>query len=65
MSGRGYARNFVKEIKTLMEIDNEITRWSRDTVEGRKFTKSCDRVEAKHTASSFFHGAPVHSDRIS
>jgi hypothetical protein len=50
------------EIKTLMEIDNEITRWSRDTAEGRKFTRSCDRVEAKHTASSFFHGAPVVQD---
>ena len=31
-------------------------------VEGRKFTKSCDRVEAKHTASSFFHGAPIIQD---
>jgi hypothetical protein len=47
------------EIKTFIDIDNEIIRWSRDTVEGRKFTKSCDRVEARHTASSFFHGAPI------
>jgi hypothetical protein len=47
------------DIKTFIDIDNEIIRWSRDTVEGRKFTKSCDRVEARHTASSFFHGAPI------
>ena len=30
------------EIVTFIEIDDEIIRWSRDTVEGRKFTNSCD-----------------------
>ena len=47
------------EIVTFIEIDDEIIRWSRDTVEGRKITNSCDKVEAKHTASSFFHGHPI------
>ena len=41
------------EIKTFIDIDNEIIRWSRDTVKGRKFTKSCDRVEAKHQRPVF------------
>ena len=45
-----------------MQIDDEITRWSRDSVEGRKFTKSCDKVEAKHTTASLFHGAPALRD---
>ena len=47
------------EIVTFIEIDDEIIRWSRDTVEGRKITNSCDKVEAKHTALSFFHEHPI------
>ena len=30
------------DIVTFIQIDDEIIRWSRDTVEGRKFTNSCD-----------------------
>ena len=35
-------------------MDDEIQRWSRETVEGRKFYNNCDKAEAKYTTSSLF-----------
>merc|ERR1712008_656032 len=32
--------------------DDEIQRWSRETVEGREFFKACDKTEATHATSS-------------
>lgn len=50
------------DIQTLQQIDNEILRWSRDIVVGRKFTKASGELEAKHTASSFYHDTPIVQD---
>ena len=49
-----------QNIQTLIQIDNKIIRWSRDTVDWRKFTNACDKIEAKHTAFYFcFSGLPI------
>ena len=39
-------------IVTQQQVDDEIQRWSRETIEGRKFFKSCYRPETTHTTSS-------------
>ena len=41
-------------IITQQQVDDEIQRWSRETVEGRKFYKNCDKAEATHTTSSVY-----------
>ena len=42
------------DIITQQQVDDEIQRWSRETVEGRKFYNNCDKAEAKYTTSSLF-----------
>ena len=39
-------------IITQQQVDDEIQRWSRETVEGREFFKACDKTEATHATSS-------------
>ena len=34
------------DIVTQQQVDDEIQRWSRETVDGREFTKSCDKIES-------------------
>ena len=41
-------------IATQQQVDDEIQRWSRETVEGREFFKSCDKTEATHATSSLY-----------
>ena len=35
---------------------------TREIVKGKKFTKACDKVEAKHTPSSFYVDNPIIQD---
>merc|ERR1712129_551457 len=39
-------------IVTQQQVDDEIQRWSRETIEGENFFKSCNRPETTHTTSS-------------
>ena len=51
---KGLCREFKKhldsnpQIITLQQVDDEIQRWARETIEGRDFTGNCNRSKAHH-----------------
>ena len=51
---KGLCREFKKhldsnpQVITLQQVDDEIQRWARETIEGRDFTGNCNRSKAHH-----------------
>ena len=50
----GLCREFKKhldsnpQVITLQQVDDEIQRWARETIEGQEFTRNCNRSKAHH-----------------
>ena len=53
----GLCREFKKHldsnpnIATQQQVDDEAQHWARETIEGREFTKNCNKSEATHTTA--------------
>ena len=56
----GLCREFKKhldsnpQVVTHQQVDDEAQRWARETIEGREFTKNCNRSEASHATASLY-----------
>ena len=66
----GLCREFKKhldsnpQIVTLQQVDDEIQRWARETIEGQEFTRNCNAPRANHplTAEQFDNRATQEED---
>lgn len=64
----GLCREFKKhldhnpQITTHQQVDDEAQRWARETIEGREFTKNCNKSEASHATASLYNDNKIPQD---
>ena len=65
----GFCREFKKhldanpQVVTHQQVDDEVQRWARETIEGREFTQNCNKSEASYTtAGSYLDNRSIQDD---
>ena len=64
----GLCREFKKhldsnpQIVTHQQVDDEAQRWARETIEGREFTKNCNKSEASYATASLYFDNKIPQD---